>query len=225
MSWLSHEARFLCYEQVALGEAELRDELLLAWTGADAILLGHAADGLIWGRLLARRPGEQGAAALELAADRLDAAGLQLHPWEARLRRETLRELRLFDGEQELRLWRQGALLQACRVREVAAVSGEEAGTVQSFAAWGDCGYELLRQPEGRPAPGTFAELCGLAGQRHSPPGVTVGQAPAGVQVRLGTRPAQKLLVRHYLQLEEPSRLLRETEHRLLALQAGEEAR
>ncbi|MGH8550288.1 MAG: type III-D CRISPR-associated protein Csx19, partial [Methylococcales bacterium] len=131
----------------------LREVLSAAWSDAGGIVLGHAFDGVIWGRM------KDGL--LELASDPPNEIG-------ATLRMETLLDLRLFNAGQELRVWRTDSGMRALRLAE--------AGTGQVYAAYQDRSYELLRQPNPkyphRPAP--FVILEGLAGQRHSPPGEPV---------------------------------------------------
>lgn len=173
-----------CYlhrEPVVL-TGDLRIALNTAWNAPTGILLGQAFDGVIWGQI------QEGQ--LALAKDYLPDVG-------ALLRHDTLLNLRLFNPEQELRIWRTEAGLQVCRVRE--------APTGQPYANYQDRVYQLIQQPEISPAPAPFIMLRGLAGQRHAPPGQPV---------------PRWLRVRHYLELDPETGLLRLAEHRLLCLDA-----
>lgn len=127
---------------------------------------------------------------LVLATDYLPDVG-------ALLRHDTLLNLRLFNPEQELRSWRTQEGLQVRLVRE--------APTGQRYASYQDRAYQLIQQPEVSPAPAPFVVLQGLAGQRHAPPGQPV---------------PRRLWVRHYLELDPETGLLRLAEHRLLCLDA-----
>lgn len=52
---------YLCEETIVLVEGDLREALVAVWNDAEAILLAHAFDGLIWGRIKGGR--------VELASD------------------------------------------------------------------------------------------------------------------------------------------------------------
>jgi CRISPR-associated protein (TIGR03984 family) len=171
---------FLAFEPVLLPGGDLRDALHACWNGGDAWVLGHAFDGVLWGALRGGR--------------------LLLPPEELRppaLRVETLTDLKVFNEEEELRVWRAQGRLAACAVRE--AARGERFDAVQERA------YELLRaRPDAHMERGPFVELRGAAGQRHTPPGDE-------------TRP-ERLCVRHYLRAYDETGLLTMAEHRLLGI-------
>ena len=181
MSQVALKRCYLHREPVEL-TGELRAALSTAWKSPTGILLGQAFDGVIWGQVQDSQ--------LTLATDNLPDVG-------ALLRYDTLLNLRLFNPEQELRLWRTEEGLQVCLVREVT--------TGQFYEHYQDRAYELIRQPQASPAPAPFVVFHGLAGQRHAPPGQPV---------------PRKLRVRHYLELEPETGLLRLAEHRLLGLEA-----
>lgn len=144
-------------ENVTVPGGDLRTALGVLWNGKDGVLLGHAYDGQIWGRVRNGR--------LELAGDHVPGVG-------ASLRAETMLDLRLFNAGQELRIWPGGPRLQACRLTE-----GQ---TGQCYAGYQDQSYELLRQPKNPPPPAApFVLLEGLAGQRHAPPGEPVPRSLA----------------------------------------------
>lgn len=143
-----------------LGGGDLRDALTVAWGTAEGVVLGHAWDGVIWGRIAN--------GALDLEGDRAEPERVG-----AVLRQATLMDLRLFSPERELRVWRDRAGLRACLVEE-------DASGTRFRATWDAC-YELIRWPERRPADGRFVVLEGLAGQRHAPPGQPV---PRALEVR-----------------------------------------
>jgi CRISPR-associated protein (TIGR03984 family) len=179
-------AVFLAFEPVALPAGDLRAALQACWKGSDAWMVGHAFDGVVWGAL---RGGK-----LVTPPDDLQPPAL---------RAETLMDLVLFDGSVELRVWRAGGSLEACAVREAAA--GER------FEATQERLYPILGARDTGMRRGAFVELCGPAGQRHTPPGDTV-------------RP-ERLRVRHYLRADEETGLLAMTEHRLLGLEEEDWAR
>jgi hypothetical protein len=183
MSQVELKRCYLHLEPVEL-TGELRAALNTTWKAPTGILLGQAFDGVVWGQI------QEGQ--LTLATDDLLDVG-------ALLRHDTLLNLRLFNREQELRLWRTEEGLQGCLVRE--------ATTGRLYEHHQDQAYELIRQPEASPVPAPFVVLHGLAGQCHAPPGQPV---------------PRKLRVRHYLELEPETGLLRLAEHRLLCLE-GEE--
>jgi CRISPR-associated protein (TIGR03984 family) len=170
-------------EDLAIPGGDLRMALAVLWNREDGVLLGHAYDGLIWGRVRNGR--------LELASGFLAQVG-------ASLRAETLLDLRVFNPQQELRVWQAGAGLKACRLTE--GQSG------QRYAGYQDQSYQLLRQPNpNKPLQqARFVVLEGLAGQRHAPPGEPVPRC---------------LAVRHYLEGDPETGLLRIAEHRLLGLE------
>lgn len=180
MSQVELKRCYLHREPVEL-TGDLRATLNTAWNAPTGILLGQAFDGVIWGQI---HEGQ-----LTLATDYLPEVGAQL-------RHYTVLNLRLFNPEQELRLWRTEEGLQVCLVHE--------ATTGQFYEHYQDQAYRLIQQPEVSPAPAPFVVLHGLAGQRHAPPGQPV---------------PRWLRVRHYLELDPETGLLRLAEHRLLCLE------
>jgi CRISPR-associated protein (TIGR03984 family) len=176
--WLSYHA-----EDLAAGEVAAA--ILALWGEEDGWALGHADDGVLWGKV------EQGRLIMAPATP---------------LERETLLDLRLFNLEHELRIFRRGAALRACHVTQ--ARGREEAVCYQAIE---QRSYLLLGRPEQAPE-GEFVTLLGPGGQRHTPPRLKGGAAPT------------KLLVRHYYEQEPDSGLLRESTQRYLEL-LSEEAR
>jgi CRISPR-associated protein (TIGR03984 family) len=174
--WLT--TLFLHRESLEPIDRDLANALTALWRLPDATLVGHAADGLIWGLL---RDGD-----------------LSLAPNAPKLRGETLLHLRLFDEEEELRLWRTGEVLGCCRIHE--------AETGSRYAAYRDQSYELLRDPDPKAMPndGAFVEMRGRAGERHCPPGSPI---------------RTRLRVRHYFEQNPSTGLLRTAEHRWLGLE------
>ncbi len=162
-------------------EGDLRAALCILWHDQDGFLLGHAYDGLIWGRL--RNGG------IELATDYFAKVG-------ALLRAETLLDLRLFNAAEELRIWRAERRLQLCRLTE--NLKGKD------FVGYQDRTYGLLGKPRNPvPQAAPFVVFEGPAGQCHAPPGDPVPRS---------------LAVRHYLESDLATGLLRVAEHRLLGL-------
>jgi CRISPR-associated protein (TIGR03984 family) len=137
----------------------IREELLGQWGTGDAVCVGHAWDGVIWGRISSRR--------LSIPYDTRPGRGAQLR-WE------TLLDLRIFDERREIRIWRRGNALEAVEVTDSSASQSGE-------AYYRDLDFELIRSPGSRPSDGEFVELKGLAGQVHYPP----GPVPAKLRVRL----------------------------------------
>lgn len=153
---------------------EIGEALLHHWGGGDAICVGHAWDGVIWGRV--------------------SAGHLSIADRGARLRWETLLDLRLFDADLELRVWRRGNALEGLEVTDSETPAGE--------FYFRDREFELIRSPKSKPPDKEFVELKGLAGQVHYPP----GPVPA------------RLCVRLYYQADGETGLVRGVENRLLAL-------
>lgn len=163
---------------LAWAASDPHEALAAAWGQGDAIVLGHAWDAVFWGRV------QQGQ--LTLA----DGAAL---PGDALL------DLRVFSPSRELRVWRRPDGFGAVLVLEV----DPEAAGAQVFQASVERPYELIR-PTNPPADGSFVEMLGLAGQRHTPPGNLLPRA---------------ITVRHYYSRDTDTGLLRMAEHRLLRLE------
>ena len=174
----------LSMHSIAFDSSDLRGAIASSWPGDDAVLVGHAYDGVIWGVV------KNGT--VTTARDRIGAEGTQL-------RSETLLRLHIFDDKHELRVWRSDGKLSACLVAE--APEGDV-----DFAGFSDERYELLRQPQKSRSltADEFVRFDGLAGQLHTPPGQPV---------------PRWLKVRHYYTKHTETGLLREAEHRLLALE------
>lgn len=203
----------LLFESIDL---DLSDELPLQletlfrtlWPETTGVVLGHATDGVWWGLL---------------DAGKLTQARDVFPDFGPPLRWETLLDLRIFGGEQELRIWRSSRGLKAVCLREGPESSlpvskkDSTAGDKLSFDAWGERAYLVLgAHPEGRaqaesvdskasekshfPKIGLFTTLYGRAGQRHAPP--NVGSLPS------------ELLIRHYYAQDEDSGMYRLMEHR-----------
>lgn len=149
-----------------------------AWGRGSAFLLAHAADGVIWGllaggelRTAERRKGD---------------------PWPS-LRWETVLDLRVFtEGEDELRLWRDGTgAVRAARISE---------STGDRYARSLDRSYLLLGDLVGPHDP-HFDLRRSRRGEQHA--------VPHG---------ATRLRIRHYYEADPDTGLLREAEHRWLGL-------
>jgi len=144
----------------------------------DAILLGTADDGQLWGRYRRGR--------LVMARD-VTGVG-------ADLRRGTLQSLRVFTSSQELRVWRRG--------KELCAKAVCEGKDPEDRLATLECEYPLIGSHQGngrvevcRDAEDPsvqFSILEGRAGERHAPP----------VAWR-GGDDWPRLSVRHYYRLNE----------------------
>ena len=124
MSKVHLENRYLQFKPVELTGADLRAALSAAWQRPTGWLFGQTFGGVIWGRV---RDGE-----LDLTTNA--SSGV-----EALLRHDTLLNLRLFDAERELRVWRADTGLKVRLVSEGA--HGEK------YAAWQEQRYGL-RLPE-----------------------------------------------------------------------------
>jgi len=149
MNQLNHGKWNLESTPIALGQ-DLERAIASVWGDDQAVILGHAYDGVIWGRLDGGRLTTSNVAAGEGAA--LDS--------------NTLLDLRVFggaSGPRELRIFRNGAGLVAVLLREEEGLG---------FVAVLDEEYELLGAERRVPARGGFIVLEGPAGQRHAPPGV-----------------------------------------------------
>jgi CRISPR-associated protein (TIGR03984 family) len=160
-----------------------------AWGSEPGIALGHADDGVIWGRLQDAR--------FVLASD----SGLH----GARLRPETLRDLRVFNMGRELRVWWARGKLQANIVRQLqTGASCKGAPQHQSYACAVDRTYPLLGPTNRTPATLTrkdgFYLLRGPAGQEQAAPGLS-------------------LRVRTYFHCNLETGLLREAAHRYLGME------
>ncbi|MBK8184401.1 MAG: hypothetical protein IPK63_16620 [Candidatus Competibacteraceae bacterium] len=125
MSKVHLENRYLQFEPVELTGADLRAALTAAWRRPTGWLFGQTFGGVIWGRV---HDGE-----LDLTTNA--SSGV-----EVLLRHDTLLNLRLFDAERELRVWRADTGLEARLVSE--GVHGEE------YAAWQERNYGLRQLPE-----------------------------------------------------------------------------
>lgn len=165
---------------------EIRDTLLSHWGNGDATCVGHARDGVIWGKVYQNQ--------LNIPYDSNPKRG-------ARLRWETLQDLRIFNEERELRLWRTGDGFEAIIITEThRSLPDHDCESLEVY--FRTQAYELIRQPGNEPPDDDFVELRGLAGQLHFPP----GPAPSQIRVRL------------YYQVDENTGLIRCIENRLLAL-------
>jgi CRISPR-associated protein (TIGR03984 family) len=136
-----------------------RDHLASEWSRGDAWCVGHAYDGLLWGRVKA--------GALRFSSD-------FRHNWGAKFRPETLTDLRIFNEAREMRVWRSAEGFRSCILSE------EDDGLPVKAR---DTRYMLIHSPKSirEIAEGEFVELKGLAGQTHYPPGAPV---PAALAVR-----------------------------------------
>ncbi len=178
----------LCYDNaVCLDTAKktFQEILMSAWGADDAWVLGHVTDGVLWGRIVEEK--------MILANNANPDFGPPLD--EARLL-----DLRVFNPEKELRIWRHQGKLKGCLVREDAAkeccsgydeyqifISAERIGQAQTDGV-------------------TFSLLRGPSGQTHAVPVEWDGK-----------NQAWRLKVRHYLSPGETG-MLTVTESRLLEL-------
>lgn len=164
-------AKLIRSQPKSLGSKPDRDIILSEWSGGDGWCLGHAYDGLLWGRLL------QGV--LRFSSD------FQAD-WGAQFRIETLTDLRLFNEQVELRLWLTSSGFQSCRIEEGSA--GENYKTK-------DTQYVLIHRPENihKTKDAEFVGLEGTAGQRHYPPGNPV---PEKLAVRTYYKPDETGILR-----------------------------
>lgn len=175
----------LSRQSLALDRELDREYLATLWGLSVGTVLGHAFDGVLWGRL------ENGE--LRFASD--------ANPeWGALFRADTLTDLRIFNREQELRVWRTDGGPRAARLTEQ--------GGETVFAR--DQGYCLIHQPEAlsKLRESEFVRMDGLAGQRHYPPGNPV---------------PEKLWVRSYYSADVTG-ILRAFEHRALQLTGKEQS-
>lgn len=106
--------------------------------GAEAWLLAHDDDGVVWGRVLQMPDGQ---AALALSSD--------LFPkFSPPLRAETLQQARLFGADAEVHVWRDGDGFRACRLQDggdAALESFDERQILWGTRAEGrDGGFTLL---------------------------------------------------------------------------------
>jgi hypothetical protein len=170
----------LAFDPIALPGGDLRAALQALWKGGDAWMLGHAFDGVLWG---------------VLRDEALLTPAPELRP--PALRAETLLDLKVFNADRELRVWRVEDHLAACLVHEAA--------TGDRFEATQERMYQLLRAHGAPPDRGAFVELRGPAGQRHTPPGDRMQP--------------ERLRVRHYLRAAPETGLLTMGEHRLLGVE------
>lgn len=177
---LSHLSRS---QPKALGSLD-RDGILSEWPGGDAWCVGHAYDGVLWGRL---QNGQ-----LRFASD------LQ-KDWGAQFRAETLTDLRLFQQQRELRIWKTPSGFHSCCLSE--SEGGEPCHS-------NDERYLLIQRPKGNIEDGEFVKMEGQAGQCHYPPGRPV---PSHLEVRTYYRP-------------DATGILRIFEHRSLRLVGKGEA-
>lgn len=145
---------------------ELRQALLRHWGSDEATCIGHAWDGVIWGKVEAQQ--------LSIPYDAAPGRGAQLR-WD------TLQDLRIFNESLEMRLWRSGDAFEAILVSESDGLHNEHAWEPAHEVYFRNQNYELIRAPQKRPADADFVKLQGLAGQLHFPP----GPPPAKLSVRL----------------------------------------
>ena len=80
-----------------------RDVILNIWGNADGWALGHAMNGLLWGKILS---------GLMVLAHNANPT------WGASLKPETLLDLRIFNPDREFRIWRTDNGLKGCMVSE-----------------------------------------------------------------------------------------------------------
>ena len=159
----------------ALPAGDLAVALATALAGrADAILLGTADDGLLWGRW--------NSGTLVTAWHALQ--GHAQHPHAgARLDRRTLASLRVFGPWGELRVWRAGGSLCAVWAAE-APEHVKDGATLDECHPLVGAGGVAIPGPSGT----SFTPVFGTRGERHTPP------------VAWGQDQGAWLNVRHYLE-------------------------
>lgn len=86
------------------------------------ILLAHALDGVIWGKIVDGK--------------------LRLQP-SAMLNLDTLQELRLFNYQREIHVWRTGDIWHACSITEKPNITKDVDYIEESYILWGTRGKPL----------------------------------------------------------------------------------
>lgn len=81
----------------------LKGRILDLWSNGSGWVLGHAMDGLLWGKI---------------AAGRMVLANDADPTWGAPLKRANLLDLRVFNRTKEMRIWPADGMLQCCLVYE-----------------------------------------------------------------------------------------------------------
>lgn len=176
----------------------LRAFLIRIWNDAkDAWVLGHAMDGVIWGKVCG--------GSLILAHDVEDVEGMwsdgtDKQRWGAPLVTDTLMDLRIFNPDQELRLWRYDQCLRACLVKESKIHNGYQSYDEGQILLAGN----RIGKPE-RIGKVIFSLLEGPAGQRQAIPVDWDGKEQT-----------YRLWVRHYVFPREDNGMLTVVESRLL---------
>lgn len=169
----------------ATDKGTLKEEILDIWKGQkDGWLLGHAMNGLVWGRIEAGKV---------ILANDADAS------WGAKLKRMTLLDLRVFNIDAELRIWRMDRRLHGCMVSESTqngrCLTYEED---QILIAGNRKGCQTVNGL-------SFSLIEGPAGQHQAIPVNWDGRGQT-----------YRLWVRHYIPLQSENGMLRVTDTRLL---------
>jgi len=99
VSKIHHDNSFLFVEE----DNMFRTQLFSIWGKADAWVLGHVIKGVIWGKIVSEK--------IILAHDANPSFGPPLNAKE-------LLDLRLFNTDQELRIWKSNRTIKGCLVRE-----------------------------------------------------------------------------------------------------------
>ena len=168
-------------------ESAFKKEILEFWNRSDGWVLGHAMNGLLWGKV---------------QSDKFILAYEADPDWGAPLKASTLLDIRIFNPDKELRLWRANSKLKGCLVYESADKAEcrvyDEKQIFLANKRLGEC-REICGVK--------FSLMEGLAGQRQAIPVDWDGK-----------NQAYRLCVRHYLSPRPENGMLRVAESRLLKL-------
>lgn len=168
------------------GEDSFRIWISSCWDDENGWLLGHAFNGLLWGRI--------SSGVIVLASDATPS-------WGASIKEETLLDLRVFNRTEEFRIWRTGEGLKACMVSESDDDSdGCLAFDEKQILIAGD---RIGQTKQVKDIP--FSLIEGPAGQRHAMPVDWNGR-----------NQRYRLLVRHYVLPDPDTGRLSIQESRLL---------
>lgn len=166
--------------------ASIRQWLADTWENdGDGWILGHAYSGLLCGKAVNKE--------IVLSFDADPAWGADLDP-------ETLLDLRVFNKDKELRLWRKGMDIAVCIVRE-------EKSAEKNYLSFDEKQIFMVGERKGSPLPKngiSFSLLTGPGGRQALPVDWD------------GSNKKYRLHVRHYLKQDVNTGMLRIYESRLL---------
>jgi CRISPR-associated protein (TIGR03984 family) len=153
-----------------------RSQLLHIWGKSDAWILGHVTEGVIWGKIVSEK--------IILAHDADVTFGPPLNVNE-------LLDLRLFNTDQELRIWKSNRTIKGCLVRE-----DESKGGCLTYDE--DQIFLSAHRIKSAECEGvTFSKIQGPAGQTQSLPIDWNGE-----------KQTWRLKVRHYLEASDTGMLM-----------------